>query len=146
MLASINTAVKELVVQLKDRPGPICFAVLPFGWFCTSVAQACYMNGLLPTTPIYYDKGTFVWTEFMPDKEPIYMQAKLWSDGVLERKLNKPQKFSFQDRGTNFGTKKMFEEGDATVLRWDMHNDRFDIPRVIVIWDYEANRFKILES
>ena len=146
VLANINTAVKELVVQLKDRPGPICFAGLPFGWFCTSVAQAFYMNGFPETTPIYYDKGAFVWTEFMPDKEPIHMQAKLLSDGILEMRLNKPQKFSFQDRGTNFGTKELFEEGDATVLHWDMHNDRFDIPRVIVIWDYEARCFKILES
>jgi hypothetical protein len=140
-LAVIDNAFKELVVQLEGAQS-VCFAGLPFGWFCTGTAQACYMYGLPESVPVYYDKGAFVWSELIPDKEPVEMQATLLSGGVLEMKLKKPQKFSFQDRGTQFGTKECIDGRDATILRWDMRDDRFVAPEVVVTWDYEKCRFK----
>lgn len=144
-LIVIDKAFKDLIVELKEAKS-VCFAGLPFGWFCTGTAQACYMYGLPESVSVYYDKGTFVWSELILDKDPIEMQAKLLGGGVLEMELQLPQKFSFQDRGTQFGTKEYISKRNATILRWDMNNKRFLVPEVLITWDYQKWRFKRIYS
>lgn len=144
-LAVVNTAVRDLVVQLPGNPKSLVFVGLPFGWFCTSVAQACYMNGLSTTVPVYYDKHTFVWSELEPAHISPEIAVQRLSTSVVEIRLDKPEKFAFGDRGTNFGHKEWLDENDATVLSWEMSNDRFDTPEIVITWDYKQQKFRILE-
>lgn len=143
-LKAINIAVHDLVMQLPENSKSIVFVGLPFGWFCTSVAQACYMTGLSTSVPVYYDKQTFVWSELEPAGISPEIQIRRISKSVLEVTLNKPVIFAFGDRGTNFGIKEWRDEDDATVLHWDMINDRFETPDVVITWDYEKNCFRLL--
>jgi hypothetical protein len=143
----IHTAFKDLTQNPLLANKPICLVCLPSTIFFSGMAQAIWMQGFPINIPIYYDQAT--WTR---NKDP-YSKNHLVINPVkngLQLKSDSPNNFWFSG-GTflpmgKIQYTKTNTNGNVCEMIYIFDQKYLDQDMTFVTWDYEKQRFMILDK
>jgi hypothetical protein len=146
-LNKINQAFKTLAISLPHQHQPLCFVGLPYETFPSGVAQAMWLHGINPSTPIYYDTSTFLWFKKRPVIDPLKITIK---DNVITLMVL-DETNSWFNPFNQFG--RMGEcikynidptSGMPRLLVQTLDKKYVTQNLLFITWDYKNWRFKIL--
>lgn len=146
-LHKIELAFKSLAnsSEIKDRK--VCFVGLPYEYFPTGAAQALFIHGVDPSTPVYYDTSTFLWSKKYPAENPIRISIV---DNVINLEVIDKQDCwfnpfnQFGKMGEYVKNKVDSVTGMVRMLTQVLDKKYAGQNLLFVTWDYKNWHFKIL--
>ncbi len=147
LLHAYNQAFIDLAADKSLRNRKVCFLGLPYGVFTTGSAQALWMYGLPTSTPVYYDRKTFVWTKGLPSKNLLDIK-KIEGGFRLSSKDSSQLWFLLLDQSKDMG-KIIINASDRaseniSSIDFVLHPAWLEKDLLFITWDQETRNFKVL--
>lgn len=137
----------ELAANQACQGRPLCFVGLPYEMFPSGVAQAMWLYGIDPKTPIYYDTSTFLWYKKVPTHNPLHVSidGSVMTIEVLDKQNSWLNPFNqFCKMGVVTSTKIDRTTGMTQELRYELDDKYAKQDMLVITWDYKNWSFKIL--